>query len=67
MSIINFINITNINSLYHSEKFQISALKILRKLIEIENKEEDAFENHTPCYDWDADNWDDYKDDVKAR
>ena len=42
-------------------------MKILRKLIEIENKEEDAFENHIPCYDWDADTWDAYKEDVKTR
>jgi hypothetical protein len=42
-------------------------LKILRKLIEIENKEEDAFENHKPCYDWEGDTWEDYKEDVKAR
>jgi hypothetical protein len=40
-------------------------LKILRRLIEIENKEDVAFFEHKPCYEWDPDNWDDYKNDVK--
>ena len=64
-SMIDFINITGIDTLTHSEEFQISALSILRKLIEIENKEEKAFEDHIPCYDWNPDNWDDYKYDVE--
>ena len=40
---------------------------ILRRLIETENKEEDAFKNHTPCYEWDSDSWDDYREEVKKR
>ena len=42
-------------------------MKILRKLIEIENKDEKAYENHIPCYEWDPDTWVDFQADVEER
>ncbi len=43
----------------------ITGLKILRKIIEFENKE--VLEEHKPCYEWEAEDWEDYKEIVIKR
>ena len=39
----------------------IMGLKILRKLIEFENKNPNVLSEHKPCYEWEADEYKWYK------
>jgi hypothetical protein len=43
----------------------ITGLKILRKIIEFENKE--VLDSHKPCFTWEAEDWEDYKELVVKR
>merc|ERR1711970_1582946 len=40
---------------------QILGLKILRKIIESENQNEEVRAEHKPCYDWETEDWKLYK------
>lgn len=42
-------------------------LKTLRKIIERENKNIDVVENHTPCYEWEPEEYEYYKDEIIER
>ena len=42
-------------------------LKVLRMIIERENLEEEVYNSHKPCYDWEPEEWSFYKDSVIKR
>ena len=39
----------------------IMGLKILRKIIEFENKNPEILDEHKPCYEWEANDYSWYK------
>ena len=55
----------DINDIQCSPEITITGLKILRKIIEFENKE--VLEEHKPCFEWEAEDWEDYKEIVIKR
>lgn len=45
-----------------SKELHITGLKILRKIVEVENKE-----LKTPAAEWDNEDWENYKQQIKAK
>lgn len=55
----------DLNDIQCTQEMTITGLKILRKIIEFENKE--VLDSHKPCYEWEAEDWEDYKELVVKR
>ena len=59
-----FINMIDVQESNSSPEMTEIGLIILRKIIESENKEESVVASHKPCYLWESDEWDFYKDNI---
>lgn len=50
-----------------SAPITLMCLKVLRMIIERENKHLDVIDNHTPCYEWEPEQYEYYKEEIIER